>query len=247
MVEERAGGTHCTSAIQLSGGSWPDRVKGFNRFGMTQEVARHEGGALVESAYLSFMTSSPEKNTDQAWQAFADRSRALNLAVARGTATRSAYASELEHLTAPEGSTWMDCPGLMTALRNAAGSRQSTLASEQTERAYPTFLHAVRAAILARRGNSQCTFMHNASLYGLHTTLADSVGIKLLTGRVTEPAHNSGSRGESYFRIWFRSTDASSLPSRIEFRPRSFLRLVFEEDATAGGPALPCLIPQEGV
>ena len=136
----------------------------------------------------------------------------------------------------------MDCPRMMATLRNAAASRQSAAASQKTERAYPTFLHAVRAAIMAESGGSQCTFMHNANLYDLHTALGDSAGSKLLTGRVIEPAAKSGSRGESYFKLWFRSRDASGLPSRIEFRPRSFflplvpLRYSGEETRTAGGP-----------
>jgi hypothetical protein len=241
MVEELVAETGSTTAIQFSGGSWPDRIKGYNRFGMTQEVVRREEGAVTESAYFSFLTSSPEKSADQAWRAFADPSRALHLAVARGAATRTSYASVLEHLAAPEGSTWMDCPRLMMLLRNPIASWQSAAAHERTERAYPTFLHAVRTMLGAGRNNPQCTFMHNAKLYDLHTILSAADGMKLLTGHITE----RGSRSESDFRVWFHPSDAAGLPSRIEFHPRSFLRLVFEQDATAGGPILHSLIPQE--
>ena len=206
---------------------------------------RHENGALVESAYLSFMTSSPEKNAEQAWQAFADTSRGLNLAVAHGTAAPTSYASTLEHLAAPEGCTYLDCPRLMTMLRNSIASQPSVVASQRAEHAYPTFLQAVRAANLGGNNNSQCTFMHNANLYELRTTQSVVVGVKVLSGRVREPAGRSGSRGESNFQIWSHAADPSGLPWRIEFRPRHFLRLVFEEDATAGGPVLCCLIPQE--
>lgn len=38
MAEELAAGTGRTSAIQFSAGSWPDRIGGCNRFGMTQEL-----------------------------------------------------------------------------------------------------------------------------------------------------------------------------------------------------------------
>lgn len=245
MVEELAAGTGRTSAIQFSAGSWPDRTSGFNRFGMTQEVMRHEDGIIAESAYFSFMTRSPEKNDEQAWQAFTDPSRVPTLAVARGSATQSSYAFALEHLLAPQGCTWMDCPRLMSMLRDRNGSSPRAAASERTERAYPTFLHAIRSLIAARRQNVQCTFMHNAKLYDLHAAMSAADGMKLLTGRIVEHAAGQSARGESNFRVWFHPNDATVLPARIEFRPRSFLRLVFEQDPAAAGPILRCLIPEE--
>jgi hypothetical protein len=257
MVEELAAGTGRTSAIQFSAGSWPDRIGGFNRFGMTQEVMRHEDGAIAESAYFSFMTRSPEKNDEQAWRAFAEPSREQTLAVARGSATQSSYAFALEHLLAPQGCTWMDCPRLMSMLRDRNGSSPRTAANERTERAYPTFLHAIRSLIAARRRNVQCVFMHNAKLYDLRAALSAADGMQLLTGRIVEHAaehvtedmteHMTEQRasGESNFRVWCRPDDASGLPARIEFRPRSFLRLVFEQDSAVAGPILRCLIPEE--
>jgi hypothetical protein len=245
MVEQLAAPTGCTSAIQFSAGSWPDRIKGFNRFGMTQEVMCREGEAILESAYFSFMTSSPEKNDDQAWRAFADPSRAPSLALARGAATRTFYTFALEHMASPLGSTWIDCPQLMMLLRNSNASGQSAIANEKTDHAYPTFLHSVQAAIAGAHNNSQSIFMHNAKLYDLRTTLSADGSAKLLTGHIAERSGQQGSRPESTFRIWFSPADASGLPSRIEFHPRSFLRLVFEQDASADGPIFRCLIPKE--
>ena len=249
MVEELAAGTGRTSAIQFSAGSWPDRIGGFNRFGMTQEVTRHEDGAIAESAYFSFMTRSPEKNDEQAWRAFSEPSSVPILAVARGSATQSSYAFALEHLLAPQGCTWMDCPRLMSMLRDRNGSSPRAAANERTERAYPTFLHAIRSLISAGRQSVQCTFMHNAKLYDLRAALSTADGMNLLTGRIVEHLAKhvveQRERGESNFRVWSRPNDASGLPARIEFRPRSFLRLVFEQDPSAAGPVLHCLIPEE--
>lgn len=245
MVEDLAAGRGRTSAIQFSAGSWPDRISGFNRFGMTQEVMRQEDGMIAESAYFSFMTRSPEKNDEQAWRAFTEPSRVPTLAVARGAATQSSYAFALEHLLAPQGCTWMDCPRLMSMLRDRGGASPRAAANERTERAYPTFLHAIRSLITAGRQNVQCTFMHNAKLYDLRAALSAADGMKLLTGRIVEQGSEQGSHGESNFRVWTNPNDASGLPARIEFRPRSFLHLVFEQDPTAAGPNLRCLIPEE--
>lgn len=246
MVEELTAGTGRTSAIQFSAGSWPDRIGGFNRFGMTQEAMRHEDGIIAESAYFSFMTRSPEKNDEQAWRAFAEPSRLPTLAVARGSATPSAYAFALEHLLAPQGCTWMDCPRLMSILRDRiASSPPRAAANERTEHAYPTFLHAIRSLIAAGLQNDHCTFMHNAKLYDLRATSSAADGMKLLNGHIVEHAADRGAGGESNFRVWVRPDDVSGLPARIEFRPKSFLRLIFEQDPTADGPTLRCLIPQE--
>ena len=245
MVEELAAGTGRTSAIQFSAGSWPDRISGINRFGMTQEVMRHEDGAIAESAYFSFMTRSPEKSDEQAWRAFTEPSRVPTLAVARGSATPRYYEFALEHLLAPQGCTWMDCPRLMSMLRDHSGWSPRAAANQRTERAYPTFLHAIRSLIAAGGQNVQCTFMHNAKLYDVRATSSAADGMKLLTGRIVEHAAEPGARGESNFRVWSYPNDASGLPARIEFRPRSFLRLVFEQDRAAAGPILRCLIPEE--
>ena len=85
----------------------------------------------------------------------------------------------------------------------------------------------------------------NAKLYDLRATSSAADGMQLLTGRILEHATEQDARGESNFRVWFHPNDAAGLPARIEFRPRSFLRLVFEQDPAAAGPILRCLIPEE--
>lgn len=241
MAEGSESGSSQTTAIQFACGSWPDRIDGFNRFGMTQEVVHEVNGVVVESAYLCFMTSSPERNQDQAWRAFVDPSRVLNLALARGAATPASYRWTLEHVPAPAGTTWVDFPLLMETLRSAAPGTPEFAANERADRAFPTFLHAVRKAMACGCPRSRCTFMHNAKLYDLQTSMSPAGAMMLLTGHIVE----QDSRSQSEFRVWFAPSDASGLPFRIEFRPRSFLRLVFEQDMAAGGPTPRNLIPRE--
>jgi len=240
-AEDLVAGSSRTTAIQFACGSWPERINGFNRFGMTQEVVLEEDGAVAESAYLCFMTSSPEATSDQAWRAFADPTRTMKLSVARGVARRTHYQWALEHTPAPAGSTWQDSPQLMETLRHESPGPPEFAASETAERAYPTFLHAVRGAMAGGRPTAQCTFMHNAKLFDLRSTISPAGGMTLLTGHITE----RGSRSPSEFRVWFAPSDPASLPARIEFRPRPFLRLVFEQDMAAGGPTPRNLLPWE--
>jgi hypothetical protein len=242
LLEEASAGSTCTTAVQFVSGSWPERIKGFNRFGMTQEVVREEGGAIRESGYLSFMTSSPEKNSDQAWQAFADHPRILTLAVACGLASAESYRWALEHKTVPVEATWMDCPSLMERFRSQdMALREGALPDGPgQENIYPTFLFSVRKAIL-QRAKGRSTFIHNAKLYDLHTHFSRADGGDLLTGQIVE----HGSSNQSEFRVWLDPDDAAALPSKIEFRPKSFLRLTFHLDPTAGGPSVRRLIPQK--
>ncbi len=241
MFEETCSGPTRTTALQFSGGSWPDRLQGFNRYGMTQEAVRAEDGAVVESAYLSLITSSGEKNFEQARKAFDDRSSSLPIAVAHGTVRRSGYASALDWLTASSRYTWCDCPRLVAEIRaRISPAADSGLAAARGCVSQP-FLHAVRTAMLAGVESRQSVFVYNARLYRLRTRLAAARGLTMMTGWMAE----QGSDHESEFRVWLDPSDVSALPVRIEFRPKSFLHLVFEHDPTARGPAFPSLMSKE--
>ncbi len=71
IVEEAVCGPSRTTALQFAGGSWPERLKGFNRFGMTQEAVSERGEDVLESAYLSFMTTSAERISNRRGRRFA--------------------------------------------------------------------------------------------------------------------------------------------------------------------------------
>jgi hypothetical protein len=60
----------------------------------------------------------------------------------------------------------------MSKLRGRISSSPRAAANERTERAYPTFLYAIRSLMGAGRQNVQCTFMHNAKLYDLRAALS---------------------------------------------------------------------------
>jgi hypothetical protein len=241
MVEQSVSGSARVSSIQFSSGSWPDRLKGFNRFGMAQEAVREEAGVATESAYLSFMTSSAEKNLDQAKKAFEERTALQPVSVAHGQARRTGYASALDHLTVPAQSTWADCPRLMTEMRDRLSPLKEAIANPSQASAYQPFLHTVRTAMTSGAATGESAFVHNAKLYRLRTkTSAIPEGV-LMVGKIAE----SGTNQESEFRVWFDPHDASALPFRFEFRPKSFLHLVYEQDPGVVGPKFSSLIAKE--
>jgi hypothetical protein len=241
MVEQSASGASTVSSIQFASGSWPDRLKGFNRFGMVQEAVREEGGNVTESAYLSMMTSSSEKNLEQAKQSFTARAGAQQISVAHGRARLSGYASVLDHLTVPGHPTWADCPRLMVELGNRLSPLSEYASSPNRTSAYLPFLHSVRQAMRPAAVSAESVFIHNAKLYRLRTRTSPAPGGLLLIGKIAECAANQ----ESEFRVWFDPQDASGLPLRFEFRPKSFLHLVFERDESVSAPRFSSLIAQE--
>ena len=66
-VTEEAGRT---ISIQFGAGSYPESARGLNRVGFIQEaVVEEKPGVPSECAWLAFMTTSQEKNLDQAKKA----------------------------------------------------------------------------------------------------------------------------------------------------------------------------------
>jgi hypothetical protein len=241
MVEEAISGSSRASAIQFSSGSWPEHLKGFNRFGMAQEAVREESGHIAESVYVSFMTSSAEKNLEQAKHSFAERTAEQPIVVAQGRARRSGYASALDHLTVSSRSTWADCPRLLVELKERLSPMKEAVAAVDAESAYQPFLHAVRAAMASGSPSTASVFAHNAKLYRLVTRTSAVPEGALLVGKISE----HGGAQESEFRVWFDPQDVSGLPLRFEFRPKSFLHLVFEQDQKVTAPEFFSLLPQE--
>lgn len=241
MAEQSISGSSKISSLQFSSGSWPDRLKGFNRFGMAQEAVREETGVATESAYLSFMTSSTEKNLDQAKKSFAERTSAQQVSVAHGQARLSGYASALDHLTVPAQSTWADCPRLLIEMRDRISPLEQAIPNPNRSSAYQPFLHTVRSAMTSGSPSTESTFVHNAKLYRLRTRTSPIPEGNLMVGKIAE----SGSNQESEFRIWLDPRDSSGLPFRFEFRPKSFLHLVYEQDPEVIAPKFSSLIAKE--
>jgi hypothetical protein len=241
MVEDSVSGSSRISSIQFSSGSWPERLKGFNRFGMAQEAVREDSGVAAESAYLSFMTSSAEKNLEQAKKSFAERTALQPISVAHGRTRRSEYAAALDHLTVPAKSTWADCPRLMIEMRDRLSPLKESVTSLDQNSAYQPFLHTVRSAMTSGSATCESVFVHNAKLYRLRTRASAIPEGVLLAGKIAE----SGTSQESEFKVWFDPHDPSGLPFRFEFRPKSFLHLVFERDPSVIGPKFSSLIAKE--
>lgn len=242
LIEEDACRECTVTCLQFAAGSWPDRLKGFNRFGVSREAVREENGAVVESAYLSCMASCVEKNFGEARQAFAEAQASLPFTIARGRSTVTGCASQIEHRTAPAKYSWSNCFDLADQWDWQQDLPPETPADRFPGQALPTFLFALRHAI-----QTDCTtatpYIHNSKVHHLRTRRhSDPQSNELaIAGWVSSP----GEPRETEFKLWMPQPDGTALPNRIEFRPRGFLKLTLEHDAKQNGPVLRSLFQQE--
>ncbi|MGA2433781.1 MAG: hypothetical protein ABSG25_00700, partial [Bryobacteraceae bacterium] len=127
-----------------------------------------------------------------------------------------------------------DADRTTTELRTAGGATAST------------FLYSVLSAIRSGQPRSQHDYVHNAKEYRLELERAadphNGVPIAasglprrpgsttMFTGRTWDFA----TRQASTFHLWVN--DQSDLPLRIEFQPRSYLRIVLEYEPSGAQP-----------
>ena len=256
-LERSSRGTEATLALQFCAGTLPQRVHGLNRFGFQQEQIIEQNGEARESAELGFITSCPENDFEQARNSLFAAASKLGCAVARASYTRDRRVFALEHFSLPSTYSWANSSEVQDKIRaNPPALKDPVPGSAPEERPWP-FLYAIHRAMISPRQPFQTTFLHNAERSLLETTshsdprtgrvlkaqgvVKDESAVVMLAGFV----RSARGQKSSEFRVWFESGAADAVPLRIEFRPRSFLHLVFEHDPSTGGPQIASLMSQE--
>jgi hypothetical protein len=213
-------------AITFKAGSLPGRARGLNRLGFIQEVCIEENSALSEAAYFGFMTSSPEESFADAKSALEQQGKeGLRYTAIDGVNSAGQARSAAHHWIFPADYDWSRRDALIeTALqktRSTAGQwRQLGSDGAGTP---DTFLNAVLNAYRAASPKSEASYIFGEKRYKLSTAKTrEENGATKLKGEIL-----NGSTGKkTSFSAWFAANE--TLPSRIEFQPRSYLRLSFE-------------------
>jgi hypothetical protein len=235
VVEEQHSAGNTSLALQFAGGSWPQKAHGVNRLGFIQEnVTENSSGEPVDARYFGFMTSSAEKNFDQAKQSFTESGSAgVPYTATQGEARSGQFPSTIYRMLLPNSLTWADCPRLIHDMRatidNASGTPQPPVAYRSPN----TFLNSVRQALLNPAVKTEGSLVYNSKLYTLETEKQPDADLMRLNGTL----HETATGQKSTFRLWYEKDSESFLPVRIEYRAKSFLKLVFEKDPTAQLPA----------
>jgi hypothetical protein len=253
-VVEEAGNT---LAIQFGAGSWPASARGLNRLGFIQEAVTEERpGYPAECAWLAFMTTSQEKNLDQAKKAVDNSGGMVPYSASQGCGRNGNFASRVERLEFPGRYTWRDVTQLVGRAREAMaagmGEKHDVTAHGTAHgTAQPaTFLYVVRRAMLDASARTTACLVFNSKQFQLDTQKEEDAeaGAHFSSKQLVRPSGNvmrmsavltekrTGER--TPFRVWYEAGAEQKLPLRFEYQAKSFLRLTFEADAKAETPPI---------
>jgi hypothetical protein len=251
-VVEEAGNT---LAIQFGAGSWPASARGLNRLGFIQEAVTEERpGYPAECAWLAFMTTSQEKNLDQAKKAVDTSSGMVPYSASQGCGRNGSFASRVERLEFPGRYTWRDITQLVGRAREAmadgVGEQHEVMTpgTEHGTRQPATFLYVVRRAMLDAGARTTACLVFNSKQFQLDTQKEEDAeaGAHFSSRQLVRPSGSvtrmdavltekrTGER--TPFHLWYEAGAEQKPPLRFEYQAKSFLRLTFEADAKAETP-----------
>ena len=223
-------------ALQFAAGSDPARAHGLNRFGILREALVLRG-AVTELSFAGLMTRTREESLEQGRNALASSARGAEGVVARGRTLGSTVQTWIDQIDlAPE----CNLSNLNEALSDALRREPRAQARETACAASTTFLHAMHSAAFSKEPVCRRQFTHASKAYWLETRRHPDRPLEL-AGAIHDLA---GSRCAE-FRTAYAAGDTSGIPIRIEYRPRSFLRLTFEAAPEANQPPIPSVFQQE--
>ena len=248
-VEISAGESAIAVALQFAAGSSPARAHGLNRFGILREAIIDRGAdrgaergvnerdpSFAGLSFVGLMTRSHEESFEQGKKALTQTVTGAQGVVARGRMSGSTIQTWIDTVDLASGCDWTN---LGETLCEALRHEPRTSPRETTPGLATTFLHAMRSAALCREAVVRRQFMHAGKLYWLETCRHPEHPLEL-AGSI----HNAGVRCAE-FRTAYAAGDESGIPVRIEYRPRSFLRLTFEAELEANQPTIPSVFHEE--
>jgi hypothetical protein len=259
VVEHGMVGEQAMVGLQFAGGSSGERAHGLNRVGLIQEAVIEQHGSCTEAAYFGFMVSSSEKSLDQGRKSLQTNTQgSIPYTAATGSGRVGRFRCAVSHLAVPAQFNWKNFAELTREMRTLIGTATDTTnfdVSLGSGTAHPdTFLYSVRKAVLSPQPKMSNSIVYNGKRYLLTTEKqADRrFGLQLQARGVTHKADSiwrlngttteAQTRQATTFEIWYEQGDRSGLPVRIEFYPKSFLKLVFEQTTSEDGPKFSYLL-----
>jgi hypothetical protein len=231
-------GPHPARLLEFGGYSSPERAAGLNRLGFIRELARVNADT-AECIYFGLMTSSPEESAEEARTALHSNKVEQTYTAIDGRIGAGATETAIAHFTAPAAVSGERAPELVERARRALASAEKVATADPACGSSHSFLQAL-AELLPNPAREETRYIYSGRIYQMRLSrlvdrkateyfrqrrlLADSAQAIRVAGRV-RPI--SGGR-ETEFRIWIASGDDRPLPLRIEFQPKSYLRLTFE-------------------
>jgi len=227
--------------LEFTGYSLPERAAGLNRLGWIRELSRL-GGDGLESIYFGVMTASPEESAAEARKALYSQAQSVLYSAVEGRVAPGNVVTTIAHFTAPAGLSATHRDELLAMARqalSAAPEKPPEFDARATREA--TFLQTL-AGLLLDPSREHARYVYNGRLYRLwlratadpkstayfrqKRLVAPDAKVIRAEGRLRR---ESGGK-ESSFELWVEEHSARPLPLRIEYQPRSYLRLMFETE-----------------
>jgi len=241
-------------SLRFTGASRPERAGGLDRVGAIREAVMERGAALTEAAYFGVLTSSPEETLEEGRRSLGKTANKWNEYTAINGYSRSGFTrSALAHFRLPSSGE----PNLhliAEARSNFQTSppvwRENQWRGEVEGQAPPTFLYALLRAIRSPRRVTESWYVYSERSYRLHLEKAPDRqqgqrfaerGLTSRPDRVLEVRgriREDRNGRQTNFRLWIEDSAENALPLRIEFQPRSYLRLSFEVDSQVSTTSL---------
>jgi hypothetical protein len=228
--------------LEFMGRSEPERAAGLNRFGFIQELSRAKGGQDVESRYFGLMTSSPEESAADARKALHTQSGEVPFSAIEGRLAEGCIETVSARFLAPARTSAADRHKLIERARVALAEAPAKTREAPAGGAPQSFLH-VLAGLLTTSEVREGQYVYNGRLYRLLVDRArDSKAARVFRAAGLIPAtadvtrvsgtllREDGAKAAE-FRIWIEDGAPRPLPLRIEYQPKTYLRLTFEAEA----------------
>lgn len=240
-----------THSVELAfvGGTIPERAHGLNRFGYMRELVEDQDGLPMRATYAGVITKDAEQSLKDAKQSLnGTEVNSVICSAANGQITGTATRSDVwqTRISAPRDPRPDDvlhlAQSVLTSAPQSAEHRVSTMA-DASER---TFLYSVRQSMRSGARFTRAQFLHNSRTLTLRTEkhLDARAGRELQQSglcirpdkvmQLTGIIENDTTGERSEFVVWFEKGD--SLPLRFSYRPRPYLRLVFDAEPTTTLP-----------
>jgi hypothetical protein len=230
-LEETGEGASLRRTLFFAGGSDPKRAHGLSRLGWMREVVLGPASTPSQADYFGVLTSSPEESLEHARQSVAAPASGRSIfSAVSGRNTAGHSRSAVTHFEFAAGAIWSD-RGLIEHAQStfhADVDWHETSWPNSPNQAPPTFLFQMAALLKQPARRAAGRYVYNEQEYLLELDAAETGRDRERLRQVRGKIRNLGTGRDYLFRMWLDEAAGSIVPIRIEFQPRSFLRLTFE-------------------
>jgi len=228
--------------LEFAGYSNPERAAGLNRLGLIRERSSREDQAIRESSYFGVMTASPEESAEEAHQALHSTATETVYTAIRGSIAGGHVETATAHFTGPARLSPERRDELFARAEQVLATAPTKPPEFRVNGAIPAlFLHAL-ADVLRTPNRGQTQYVYSGRLYRLWVRqsadpkaaayfrergiIRSGAAVVRVAGRVRREAGGK----ETDFRLWIEEGAERPMPLRIDFQPKSYLRLVMEAE-----------------